>query len=92
MAETSRAATLVAPSKIEIREYPVPDVPSDGGLLAIEMGGVCGTDYKYYRGKLELPLPVILGHEILGRVAKLGREAASIHGLKEGDRVILKGA
>lgn len=92
MAETSRGATLVQPNKIEIREYPIPDIPSDGGLVAIEMGGVCGTDFKYYRGKLQLPLPIILGHEILGRVAKLGREAASIHGLKEGDRVILKGA
>jgi len=92
MAATSRGATLVEPNRIEIREYPLPDIPSEGGLLAIEMGGVCGTDFKYYRGKLQLPLPIILGHEILGRIAKLGRQAASIHGLKEGDRVILKGA
>ena len=36
---------------------------------------------------------MILGHEILGRVTKLGKEAAAIHdGIKEGDRVILKGA
>ncbi|MEE8076345.1 MAG: alcohol dehydrogenase catalytic domain-containing protein [Candidatus Binatia bacterium] len=92
MAEKSRGATLVAPNKIDLREYPIPDIPSDGGLVAVEMAGVCGTDVKYYHGKLSLPLPVILGHEILGRVSKLGREAASIHGVKEGDRVILKGA
>jgi alcohol dehydrogenase len=92
MAEKSRGATLVAPNKIEIREYPIPDIPPDGGLVAVEMAGVCGTDVKYYHGKLSLPLPVILGHEILGRVSKLGREAPSIHGVKEGDRVILKGA
>lgn len=92
MAGTSRAATLVAPNQIEIREYPLPEIPPDGGLIAVELGGVCGTDVKYLHGKIELPLPVILGHEILGRVAKLGRAAASIHNLKEGDRVILKGA
>ncbi|MGH7770691.1 MAG: zinc-dependent alcohol dehydrogenase [Candidatus Binatia bacterium] len=92
MGNMSRAATLLQPDKIEIREYPIPEIPPDGGLVAVEMGGVCGTDVKYYHGKLELPLPVILGHEILGRVVKLGREAASIHGLKEGDRIILKGA
>ncbi|MFQ5903759.1 MAG: zinc-binding dehydrogenase, partial [Candidatus Binatia bacterium] len=92
MAETSRAATLLQPNKIEIREYPVPEIPPDGGLVAVEMAGVCGTDVKYYHGRLELPLPIILGHEILGRVVKLGREAASIHGIKEGDRIILKGA
>ncbi len=92
MAGTSRAVTLLQPDKIEIREYPLPEIPPDGGLVAVEMAGVCGTDVKYFHGKLELPLPIILGHEILGRVVKLGREAAAIHGLKEGDRIILKGA
>jgi len=92
MAERCRAATLTQPEKIEIREYPIPDISPDGGLVAVERGGVCGTDVKYFHGKLQLPLPVILGHEILGRVVKLGREAASIHGLREGDRIILKGA
>ena len=92
MAGTSRAATLVAPNKIEIRDYPLPEIPLDGGLIAVERAGVCGSDVKYFHGKIELPLPIILGHEILGRVAKLGRAAAAIHGLKEGDRIILKGA
>ncbi len=92
MAELSRAVTLTAPNRLELREYPLPDIPPDGGVVAVEMGGVCGTDVKYYHGKIELPLPIILGHEILGRVAKLGKEAARIHGLKEGDRIILKGA
>ena len=92
MAETCRAATLLAPDKIEIREYPIPEIPPDGGLVAVERAGVCGSDVKYFHGKIKLPLPIILGHEILGRVAKLGRAAASIHSLKEGDRIILKGA
>ncbi len=92
MAELSRALTLVAPNRMELREYPLPDIPPDGGLAAVEMAGVCGTDVKYYHGKIELPLPIILGHEILARVVKLGRQAAEIHGLQEGDRIILKGA
>jgi NADPH:quinone reductase-like Zn-dependent oxidoreductase len=47
------------------------------------MAGVCGTDVKYLHGKRQqMPLPIILGHEILGRVVKLGAEAASIHGPK----------
>ncbi len=92
MAPIARGATLLGPDTLEIREYPIPDIPADGGLVKVEMAGVCGTDVKYLHGKLRLPLPVILGHEILGRVEKLGRQAASIHGLKEGDRIILKGA
>ena len=92
MPDTTRAATLVAPNQLEIREYPIPDIPPEGGLLKVEMGGVCGSDVKYYHGKINLPLPIILGHEILGRVEKLGSKAAAIHGVQEGDRVILKGA
>ena len=87
-----RGATLLGPDKLEVREYPVPDIPPDGGLVKVEMGGVCGTDVKYLHGKLKVDYPIILGHEILGRVEKLGRNAAQIHKVKEGDRIILKGA
>ena len=69
-----RGATLLGPDKLEIREYPLPEIPPDGGLVKIEMGGVCGTDVKYLHGKLKIDYPIILGHEILGRVEKLGRE------------------
>src|SRR2546429_4029413 len=89
---SARGATLLGPDKLEIREYPVPDIPPDGGLVKVEMGGVCGTDVKYLHGKLRVPYPIILGHEILGRVEKLGKNAAAIHHVKEGDRIILKGA
>ena len=93
MAASSRGATLLGPDKLEIREYPIPDISPDGGLVKVEMGGFCGSDVKYlHGGKAQLPYPLILGHEILGRVEKLGKKAAQIHGIKEGDRIILKGA
>ena len=93
MPATSRGVTLLGPDKLEIREYPIPDIPSDGGLVKVELGGVCGSDVKYlHGGKAQLPYPLILGHEILGRVEKLGKNAAAIHGVQEGDRIILKGA
>src|SRR4029453_15880938 len=89
---SARGATLLGPDKLEIREYPIPDIPPDGGLLKFEMGGFSGQDGEYLHGKLQIPSPIILGHEILARVEKLGRNAAQIHKIKEGDRVILKGA
>ncbi len=87
-----RGATLVGPGRIEIREYPRPEVPADGALLHIEVGGVCGTDVKYFHGAIPLPYPVILGHEIVGRIAEIGPVARRIHDVAEGDRVILKGS
>ena len=89
---TVRAATLLGPERLEIREYPVPEVADDGALLRIGVGGMCGTDVKYFRGRIDMPYPVILGHEIFGQVERLGRQAATIHGVAEGDRVILKGS
>ena len=93
MPSTSRGATLLGPDKLEIREYPIPEIAPDGALVKIELGGVCGTDVKYLKGgRANFPYPAILGHEILGRVEKLGKEAATIHGIKEGDRIIVKGS
>ena len=86
-----RGATLVGPNRIEIREYPRPEIRPDGALLAVEAGGVCGTDVKYLHGTIPLPYPVILGHEIAGRIVEIGPDARRIHGVAEGDRVILKG-
>ena len=89
---TVRGATLVGPERIEILEYPAPQVAPDGALLDIELGGVCGTDVKYLHGRIALPYPVILGHEIVGRISAIGDQARVIHGVEEGDRVILKGS
>jgi len=33
MAATSRGVTLRRPDRFEIREYPIPDIPSDGVLV-----------------------------------------------------------
>ena len=49
MAESVLAAVRTAPSKTEIREYPMPDVPEDAALLKMEVAGICGTDVKLYK-------------------------------------------
>jgi hypothetical protein len=33
------AAVRVAPSKTEIREYPMPDIPEDAALMKMEVAG-----------------------------------------------------
>ena len=62
----------------DVRVDEVPDpVPGEGEvLLALEWGGICGSDISYWRhggtGTAALRHPMILGHEIAGRVAGLG--------------------
>lgn len=79
--QTVRAATLVAPRELEVREYPRPRVKDGGLLLRMRMSGICGTDKHSYQGYLRqysgsgaprvLPLPVIPGHENVGIVEEL---------------------
>jgi threonine dehydrogenase-like Zn-dependent dehydrogenase len=68
------AAVLTAyRTPLELREYPVPDTGAGEALIRVEMAGVCGTDVHLCDGELNIPLPVVLGHETVGRIEKLGQ-------------------
>lgn len=92
MTSTARGVVLRAFNEaLTLEEAPVPD-PGEGALVArIELGGVCGTDVHLHHGNLPIPTPVILGHEAVGRVWKLGKGVTTdFNGepLHEGDSII----
>jgi threonine dehydrogenase-like Zn-dependent dehydrogenase len=76
--------------RTEVREFDAPAIPAEGGLLRVELCGVCGSDWPYYLKYPKARGALILGHEAVGRVAKLGPAAAARFGIKEGDRVALE--
>jgi threonine dehydrogenase-like Zn-dependent dehydrogenase len=83
------AALKVGPATTELREMPLPDVAADAALLKIEVAGVCGTDVHQY----PLPLrggPVIMGHENVGYLARVGSTFGARHGVREGDLMFLE--
>lgn len=84
-----RAAVKVGAKRTELREIPVPNVPDDAGLLRVTAVGVCGADVQDYKRPLEHG-PLIMGHEIVGRVAQIGRIARGRWGLEEGDRIAVE--
>ena len=86
MAEKSVSATLVAPKQFEFREYDLPEISSNDGLLKMEAVGICGADVGTYQR--EVPKPRIMGHENVGVIARIGKEAEERWGVKEGDLVI----
>jgi alcohol dehydrogenase, propanol-preferring len=56
-----------------LRERPVPEPAAGEILVAVEACGVCRTDLHVVDGELPHPkLPIVPGHEIVGRVAALG--------------------
>ena len=88
--ETVVAAVKVGPSKMELREFPMPEIPEDGALMKMEVAGICGTDVKMYKQPLAGGRPVIMGHENIGTIARAGRKFTERKGFKEGDLVFLE--
>jgi propanol-preferring alcohol dehydrogenase len=80
-----RAMQLDAPGQpLRPVEREMPE-PGPGELLVeISACGVCRTDLHIVDGELRGPLPVVPGHEIVGRVAAAGEGA---EGFAAGDRV-----
>jgi len=76
--------------RTEVRGFEVPAIPDDGGLMRVELCGVCGSDWPYYLSYPKSKGPLILGHEAVGHVERLGRAAAARFGVREGDRVALE--
>ena len=99
---TVQAATLVAPGRLEVRDYPFPEVLEPGAvLLRMLASGICGTDKHTFRGETEqyagtdsarsTPFPIIQGHENVGVVEQVGPGGAvAFDGrpLAPGDRVV----
>jgi L-iditol 2-dehydrogenase len=81
-----QAATLVAPGKYELREYPLPEPDPGCVLVKMEVSGICGTDKHTYQGYTtqysgagegkQIPFPIIQGHENVGTVAAIGGDGS----------------
>jgi threonine dehydrogenase-like Zn-dependent dehydrogenase len=88
---TAKAAVLetyLAP--LQFREYTLPKVEPGAALVRTEMAGICGTDVHLWKGELPITLPIILGHETVGRIVELGEGLErdwTGQPLKLGDRV-----
>ena len=71
-----RAMVLDQPrTALVLRERPIPHLAAGEILIEIEACGVCRTVLHVVDGELPEPkLPVVPGHEIVGRVAVVGRD------------------
>ena len=83
---TMHAMVLDRPkTPLTMRERPLP-APAPGEVLVeVKACGVCRTDLHVVDGELEHPkLPIVPGHEIVGRVAAIGQ---GVSGFTVGERV-----
>ena len=104
MAKSCRAAVMVRPGKIEIQEFPFPELKDGALLLEVEICGICGTDKHTWRGEnkqyagteaeSDTPFPIIPGHEVIGVVTEINdrkKPRLDYNGerLRVGDRIAL---
>ena len=81
----------LAPLAVELREVAVPEIEDDDALLRVGAVSVCGSDVHqaYNTHSWPVNVPVVLGHEFAGTVAKAGR---GLKHFREGDRVVCETA
>ena len=86
-----RAAVFHDVQDLRVDTVPDPEPGDDEVVVQVLGCGFCGSDIEYYYGKSPLGTPtgkgpLVLGHELSGRVVAAGKQAGA-SGLAEGDRV-----
>ncbi|MGW6132577.1 L-idonate 5-dehydrogenase [Cellulomonas sp. NPDC055163] len=88
-----RAVVVHGAGDLRVDDLPDPTPAPGEVLVAMEWGGVCGSDLAYWRhgrsGTAVLRHPLVLGHEVAGRVVATG---ADVRGLEVGRPVTFQPA
>ncbi len=80
-----KAIVLKKPGQpLALEELPIPKVSDREILIKVSVCGACHTDLDEFEGRLPTKLPVVPGHQVVGKVEELGKGATK-H--KVGDRV-----
>ena len=79
-----KAMVLTAPGQLVLDEVARPSPAANDVLVRVTHSGICGTDYKIFKGAIPVSYPRIMGHEMAGEVVEAGSTSFRI-----GDRVIV---
>ncbi len=85
MARMMKAAVFLEPGRIALDERPIPDIGPLDALLRVTTTTLCGTDIHIMKGEYPVRPGLIIGHEPVGIIEKLG---SAVRGYQEGQRVI----
>lgn len=88
-----KACVLHAKHDLRYEDVPEPSISDPREVLVrVLTGGICGSDQHYYEeggigSTIRVREPIIIGHEGMGVVDRIGPEVASV---KVGDRVVMR--
>lgn len=88
---TMRASILQRQGEMTMETLSVPELAADQVLVKVAAVGVCGSDVHYYEhgriGDYVVDHPLILGHELSGRIAAVG---SAVDPARVGNRVAVE--
>ncbi|MGD8753570.1 MAG: alcohol dehydrogenase catalytic domain-containing protein, partial [Anaerolineales bacterium] len=88
MSSTRPMAFVTKAGAIDFRERPIPELGAHDVRISVQAVTLCGSDLHIFKGKHPAaPLPVPVGHEIAGRVERIGAEVSQV---QPGDRVAVE--
>lgn len=82
----SRVFVITRPGESIFKELVMPSIGSEEVLIGVKACGVCTTDRRIYEGQIEVPFPVIGGHEISGEVIEVG---STVRDIEVGSKVAI---
>lgn len=71
-------------NELRVKDFEKPDPEEDEVLIRVEACGICGTDIHIIEDDFPSSPPVVLGHELSGKVEEIGEKVENI---SVGDRV-----
>ncbi len=90
MNEEARAVVIHGAQDVRVESRPIVHPSENEVQVGVELGGICGSDISYFKhgavGVFRVTAPMILGHEVIGRVREVGRGVATV---AAGDRVVV---
>lgn len=76
------ACVIEGAGRLRVAERPRPQPAAGEVAVDIVYGGVCGSDLHYYHdgaaGDFAIREPLIVGHEVVGRIGALGEEVSGL--------------
>jgi L-iditol 2-dehydrogenase len=83
-----KAAFLLEPNKIEIREIDIPRLGGDEVMIKPKYVGICGSDTSLFTGhRIANTYPLLPGHEVVGFITSVGE---NVKQFAIGQRVIVE--
>ena len=85
-----RGAVFVGPGQpLVMQDFDCPELAAGEALVEVLCCTLCGSDLHTIQGKREVAGPMILGHEVIGRLIETNGHLCAIDGgpLRPGDRI-----